>query len=509
MQKKIIIILTVIVWTLYALVNADIMLNFPDLNVQSFQDKFSLVHFTAPGNNFVGSIFRLPSKSVSPTMITIQSWYNQKTCTKLVRGLYFNSQRGKRLRPLDEDTLTLLKNDNQIYSTLQMTGWLYTTCDSGSNYGIFGAITYTRWWITSYVVAGTRLNYPSNKIIANMANSFQYFDNKVPIGYLYDSNGGIGYVGWSLTGDEALINYLNSGWSINSGFMYSWNTIISHNQNRTTTIVSWNNAMNTMRNFIIQWSVGLSKSIDEKERLSLLGNFENKTVIYNGSDINSSTLINIAKQKAQQLCKGKAAYPNTTLDTDPENIICIENHDITIDLGATTTYENKTIIVKSGNVILTGWMDASSPAIDLFIDKWLLYLPSNPFSTRQQFDSQWFPVSNGINKWLYLKGNFIINGLLVGGSPGAESGFNHKLHLQGKITTLNTPLTPNQGRITQIENMFWSTNYENFINLQKVFTRTCGLGGTGSDQTQCTTGWIISTTPLVILNGNYPSNILQ
>jgi len=507
MQKKIISTLLVIFWALYALGNANTMLNFIDLNTQSFQDKFSLVHFTAPGNDFIGSIFRLPSKSVSPTTIAIQSWNNHKICTKLIRGLYFNSQRGKRLWPLDEDTLTLLQQQNASYYDLQMTGWLYTTCDSGNNYGIFGAITYTRWWITSYVVAGTKLNYPDNKIIANMANSFQYFDNKVPIGYLYDSNGGIGYVGWSLTGDAALINYLNNGWSINSGFTYSWDTIVSHNSNRTTTIESGNNAMETMRNLIIQWSVGVSKSIDEKERLSLLGNFENKTVIYNGSDINSSTLINIAKQKSQQLCQGKELYLNTTLQTDPENIICIQNQDVTIDLGATTTYENKTIMVKSGNVILQWWMDTSSPGLDLFIDKGVLYLPSNQFNTRQQFDTQWFPVANWINQWLYLKGNFIINGLIIG---SWNSTFNHKLHLQGKITTLNTPLTPNQGRITQIENMFWwSTAYNNFINLQNVFTRTCGLNGTGSDQTSCTTGGIIATTPLVILNENYQSNLLQ
>ncbi|MEI6119152.1 MAG: hypothetical protein WCP92_08375 [bacterium] len=92
--------------------------------------------------------------------------------------------------------------------------------------------------------------------------------------------------------------------------------------------------------------------MDEKERLSLLGNLDNKTVIYNGSDINSSTLINIAKQKSQQLCQGKELYLNPTLQPDPENIICIENHDLTINLGATTTYEDKTIIIKSGNVLL-------------------------------------------------------------------------------------------------------------------------------------------------------------
>jgi hypothetical protein len=504
MQKKIIIILAVIVWALYAIGNANIMLNFSNINIQSFQDKFSLVHFMAPGNDFVGSIFRLPAKSVSGTHITLTP--HSKICTKQIRGLYFNSQRGKRLRPLDQDTLILLQNQNSSYDNLEMTGWLFTTCDSGSNYGIFGYIKYTRWGVKSELAAGTKLNYNNNKIINAMANSFQYFDNKVPIGYLYDSNGGIGYVGWNLTGDAALINYLNNGGSINSGFTYSWDSIISHNPNRTTTIISWNNAMETMRNLIVQWSVGLSKSIDEKERLSLLGNFENKTVIYNGSDINSSTLINFAKQKWQQLCQGKELYLNPILQPDPETIICIQDHDLTIDLSNTSTYENKTIIVKSGNIILQWWMDSWSPALDLFIDKGLLYLP-NPFSTRQWFDDQGFPVTNGVSSWMFLKWNFIINGLLLGEWVTA---FGHKLHVQGRITTLNTPLTPNQGRITQIENMFWwSSVYDNFISLQKVFTRACELNGTGSDGSPCTTGWVISTTPLVILNGNYLSNIVQ
>ncbi|MEI6119151.1 MAG: hypothetical protein WCP92_08370 [bacterium] len=43
-------------------------------------------------------------------------------------------------------------------------------------------------------------------------------------------------------------------------------------------------------------------------------------------------------------------------------------------------------------------MDSASPALDLFIDKGVLYLPPDPFNTRQQFDTQGFPVANGINK---------------------------------------------------------------------------------------------------------------
>ncbi len=499
MHKKLIITISVILGALYALGNVfSINLFFPNLNNQSLQDKFSLVHFMAPGNNFGWSIFRLATKSVWPRVINTPSG-DTKTCTKLVRGLYFNSQRGKRLRPLDSDTLTLLQQQNSWYNNLQMTWGLYTTC--GSGYGIFGYIEYTRWGVVSKIAAGTKLDYNNNRIIDSMANSFQYFDNKVPLGYIYDSNGGIGYVGGYLTGHDALISFLNSWGSINSGFMYSWDTIISHDPGRTTTIESWNNAMQTMRNLIIQWSVGLSKSIDEKERISLLGNFQNKTVIYNGSDINSSTVINFAKQKAQELCQGKEI--NLPISTD-ETILCYENTDLNIDLTQPTTYENKTIIVKSGNVILQGGMQEISPSLDLFIDKGILYLP-DPFTTRQTFNEQWFPETSGVIAWLYLKGNFIINGLILWWTTG----FNHKLHLQGKITTLNTPLTPNPGRTWQIENMFGWSLYDNFINLQNVFVRTCGFDGTGSDGSQCMTGNIISSTPLVILNGNYPSNILQ
>lgn len=71
--------------------------------------------------------------------------------------------------------------------------------------------------------------------------------------------------------------------------------------------------METMRNIIVQGSVGLSKIMEEKERLSFLGNVNEKTVIYNGSDINSSTVINFAKQRAQELCQGQDPYTSMTL----------------------------------------------------------------------------------------------------------------------------------------------------------------------------------------------------
>jgi len=503
MQKKLLITLGIVLWTLYGLGNIfAITLHFENLNLSAFEDKFSMVHFMTPGNNFWWSIFRLPTKSVSPTIISIGSEGDVKTCTKQVRGIYFNSQRGKRLRPLDVDTLQLLKDQNSSYDYLILSWWLYTTCDSGHNYGIFGKIDYNRWGITTHIVAGTKLKYNQNKIIVDMANSLQYFDNKVPIWYIYDSYGGIGYVGWLLSGHENLITYLNNGWSIQSWFIYSWDLIVSNTTGRETEVTTWTAAMETMRNLIIQGSVGLSKIMEQSERISFLGNTTKKTIIYNGTDINSSTIINFAKQKAQELCQGKQF--NQPLSS-PGPILCYDT-ETTIDLS-TNDYQNKTIIVENANVILQNSMWETSAPLDIFIDKGNLYLDNT--ATTISFNEQGYPGTPTIYNGMYLKGIFIVNGLLLAWSPWSEVQFQHKLHLQGKITMLNTPTLPTQARKDQVEELLWTNIYEPWINLQNVFKRTCGLDGTGSDLSQCTSNNIISWIPLVILNGNYPSNLLQ
>lgn len=511
MNKKIIMTLLVIMGALYAIGNItqSLQLIFPNVS-QSFWSGFSLIQFAGPGNNFVGSTFRLSTKSVSPVTITFGT--AEKTCTKQLRGLYFNSQRGKRLRPLDQDTLNSLQRQNSLYDSLEITGWLFTTCTWWGNtidtYSIFWAITYTRSGQTSQLVAGTKLDFQNNKITTWLAKSFQYFDNKIPIGYIYDSIGRIGFVGGIVSWQANLINFINNSWgTINSGFIYSWTSIISSHPTEWTITILSGNAMQTLRNMIIQGSIWLSKTITETERLSLLGNFQNNTVIYNASDINSSTLINFTKQKAQELCKGKERYTNTTLGISTGNIVCVQNQNLIINLNEETTYQNKTILVKSGNIVLSWGMTKDSPSLDLFIDKWLLVLPQDWFSS-QGFDEQGFPVNtDAASSWLYLKGNLIVNGLIAP-SEGTEK-FTHKLHIQGKVTMLNAPLTPTEGKILQINNLLWTNTYKEIINLQNIFTRECSPNGVGTDNTLCAWSGAISRTPLVITNGNYRSNILQ
>ncbi len=71
MHKKLIMTLIAIGGALYAISQATILLNFSDISLQSFEERFSSIHFMAPGNNFIGGIFWLPTISVSGTHITL------------------------------------------------------------------------------------------------------------------------------------------------------------------------------------------------------------------------------------------------------------------------------------------------------------------------------------------------------------------------------------------------------------------------------------------------------
>jgi hypothetical protein len=126
----------------------------------------------------------------------------------------------------------------------------------------------------------------------------------------------------------------------------------------------------------------------------------------------------------------------------------------------------------------------------------------------QNFDVQWYPDDSAVtNSWLFIRGNIIINGLIIGGSPGSETWFAHKLHLQGKLSSFNAPLAPTTGRITLIENLI-GAQYIPYINLQNIFTRECGLLGIASDGSSCGSIGDISRTPLVIVDGKYSSRLL-
>ena len=139
---------------------------------------------------------------------------------------------------------------------------------------------------------------------------------------------------------------------------------------------------------MVQGSVGLSQSMSAQDRTSLLGNPQSKTSIISTQDINNATLINQAKQNAETLCKGKTRPTSTSLVSSTDDVLCYQETNLKIDLrDDILLYSGKTIIMQSGNIILSNSMRSTYNGLDIFIDQGNLYLQSNP-SNMQSFDKQ-------------------------------------------------------------------------------------------------------------------------
>ncbi|MEI7563396.1 MAG: hypothetical protein WCJ39_07295 [bacterium] len=177
-----------------------------------------------------------------------------------------------------------------------------------------------------------------------------------------------------------------------------------------------------MWNLIVQGTIGLANNLNSTDKESLVGNQRGNSTIFNSS-ITNADISNQAKQYSEKLCKGKrkTLEQYTPLQLEKESTLCYkgDGNTLEIDLTQTNIYQNKTIIMQNGYIVLVGNMDDSSPPLDIYIDAGNLYLPSDlQANTFTLFDQQGFPVtSNGASAGRFLKGNIIINGLLIGGIP--------------------------------------------------------------------------------------------
>lgn len=510
--------LFIVIWLaiiafVYTKVSA-IGLIFKNIENESFARNFSSVHFMWPWNDFVWWILWLTSKSL-PSTIDISLWNKKIACNKQVRGMYVNSQRGKRVRPLDVETLQLLKSMNQSYTNLSLSWWLYTSC-SGHDYSIFGQITYNQSGTISYLIAGSHLIYTGNKYTIPFRDNLQYFNNTTPVGYLRDSQWWIWFVGWKMSWHQELIEFLNSGWNtINDAFSQTSSGTISTitGSLRTFDSITRNTAVDIIRNLLIYGNVWLSQSLLNQDRSALLGNPQEKTVIIGTDNINNSTIINQAKKNMEKLCKWKEWLKTDNLPEPPPDILCFEKTNLEIDLEKTSLYGNKTIIMRNGNIILENSMKHDSPPLDIFIDGWSLFInPPSSINKLEGFSSGWYVPAEGqtANQWVLLKWNIIINGLMMGEyNNGTISKFPHKLYIYGKISTLNTPFAPTTTRESFVQQVVNTWAYKDWINLQNIFGWTCSLGGTWSDGTSCSSNNRISSVPLVIIDAKYPSKLLK
>ncbi len=500
------------------------VLDFVDIQVQTLIDRYTSVHFNTPGNDFQWGVFWLPTISLA-TPVTITNGFDSRTCTKKLRWIYYNSQRGDRLRPMDQETLdSFLSVQSASYSGLTISGWWYTTC-SGNVYAIYGQITLNDRGNLTTLTAGVPFNFMNNAIwSSNLISSLQYFDNKTPLGFVYDVVGGISFVWWSMnTGYDQVIANLNGGATVNQLFSYSWSGIV-YTGGIAVNGSSFNQARNILLTLWIKGTIGLWDTLNSDDRRSILGNASRRTSVFNAPNVTIGSLINQVNKNASSLCRGKRLYEPSEWNEALLNntIVCIvaDAYDpwvkVSLDLQEVSDYDGKTFILKNVDLVLLDSMDESSNVpLNVFIDGGNLMLQSIP-NNKQRFQGNGYPTAaQGVTSWTLLRGNILVNGLVTGKDPlsSAYAPYLHKLYIHGKLASLNTPLQPTQGRIDQVTKLFLGAGPAilGLINLQEVFARECNtLEWRWGDGSSCShPNDQFALTPFVIIDAKIPTLLLQ
>ncbi|MDD4714455.1 MAG: hypothetical protein PHT72_03175 [Candidatus Absconditabacteria bacterium] len=564
----------------------------------------SHIHFAAGGNDF-GGTFLWATAGTLEEPITVQANTDKLDCRRQVRGLYYNSQRGERLWPLDDLTATQLGYDD---SGLVSTGGLYTSCSNstlvsdenfitvsfdylrealldGENvfyvkndesssisftqinileselivilqnnafseskiqefstkasyfldnntlslipgkeslywdlfksfedylrqgwqdiqetYGIYGYLTHTFSSKDYKLIAGVQYEEDSARNLIQytspLAPTFQRFNNQIPLGFVYDLNGGLGFVGCEVkAGLDLLIQTLNTS-GVNYSFLLTdaglldWSTIPGVTLQCTNLGIT----LDSLLLLKIQGIIGLSSDLSS-DYAALDGNeSSSKTQYFSSVSVNNATLINAARRNAQELCRGGSTA----------TVLCLKGD----QTRSVSSLAGQIVIIENGNLTLNGSSTNDSQPLNIFIDKGNLILTQTS-DQNVSFNAQGFPevpaTSASIASGVFLKGNFVVNGLVSVKEQGTKA---PKLFIHGKFTSLNTYATPSTARQNQLNALF-PTNRptSDQIDLTKVFTWRCGYGQ-ATDGSSCPPSEF-QNAPLVIINQNYPSRLLQ
>ena len=467
---------------------------------QTLANKFSTVHFNVWGNDFGGGFFWTEAKALA-TPQEVSANGERLLCSAQIRGFYYNSQRGERLWPLDTDSQGDLARIQSSYTPSQLTiNWgFYTNCQkkqagklvpenedgrTNSLYGIYGRITHTYKGREYSIYAGLLNNLQQNELpTAELRCNFQRIDNQYPFGYIYDKAGGIALVGAYVKSENlAQVNAFHESFTEKLSKTKCVNDFYSlredpNNPEKTipktddpilwpkdnTLIFGNGNALETMMNLGIRGIVGLSSQVQTSDQKGIENNTQKTSLLVSTTE-NISNIINIANKRAESLCRNR--WGSLTPNGD---IICAKNG-WSID---PKRYAGKTIVIKEGNLTLNNYMEAISQPITILLIHGDLILPN--LDANQTFLGNGYPDRDGIIKANFLKGNFIINGLIQ--NQETEE-ITNKLIVHGKIASFNTLQEPNEQTKVKLRNIGIDTSKK--IWLSEIFTWKCNID-TGKD----------------------------
>ena len=418
-----------------------------------------------------------------------------------------------------------------------MKWWRYTRCQGNEN-NIYGKITHTYKEKSYDLIAGVSYNVAGNKVTTppSLRCNFQRLNNAIPFGYIYDSAGGIGILGASI---KSSVMKLATKWDVDAyrdihsfhkeylGQLENWKcvsdifdhdgqnpryndgSIPDYSSDKLDRLLDFGfgSAQTTLFKLGIRGIIWLSSELSNNSRGSIEGNQAGTSLLLN-TDNSIAGIVNLARQRAEELCRNKwQAVPGTEQDLNNKagQVLCYDgNIDRNSRILRVNGYDTvAALIVKNADVFLLNYQVTRNNAAitNLFIDKGYLFLldEARDRSHLQKFDQNGYQTQDASNPWIsygnFLRGNFIVNGLILGMKSDARqfAPIKNKLVIHGKVASYNTYTTPDDNKKQVIKDILDFDGRGNvqeerlkFIGLDQVFKWSCNSAtGTGSDGTPC------------------------
>ena len=387
------------------------------------------------------------------------------------------------------------------------------------------------------MIARVSYNVAENKVTTPPALrcNFQRLNNAIPFGYIYDSAGGIGILGASIKSSvmkratkwdadayrdihsfhRAYLGQLENWKCVSDIFdhdgqnpRYNDGSIPNYSSDKLDSLLDFGfgSAQTTLFKLGIRGIIWLSSELSNNSRGSIEGNQAGTSLLLN-TDNSIAGIVNLARQRAEELCRNKwERVPGTEEDLGNRagQVLCYDgNKDRNSRILRVNRYDEvAALIVKNADVFLLNYpVTRNNAAItNLFIDKGYLFLldeARNKFDL-QKFDQNGYQTQDASNPWIsygnFLRGNFIVNGLIIGMKPdtGQFTPIKNKLVIHGKVASYNTYTTPDDNKKQVIKDILGSDGGRveegtlKFIGLDQVFKWSCNSAtGTGSDGTPC------------------------
>ena len=396
-------------------------------------------------------------------------------------------------------------------------------------YGIYWRIIHNYDREQMDLIAWVHYDMDTNRIVKwDLTCSLQRLGNNYPFWYMYDDYGHI-WIVWArvvskniqwtsneremVTKFHSWLNYLLNSWiCIDQIFWYDWDDLKyikkemkgmdwyeipgwDFNGKLNTFLKNdWNgSARTTVFSLWIKGIIWLTDEVRDSQKEYYENNQLQSTLMLR-TETSISNIVNKVNKKAESLCRGKWAKNSNVLEQfSTSTLVC---YDWPNDITATPDQLAwKDVVIRWRNLILSWVQSATAKPINLFIDQWNLFIDSSsvPTSSFLCFDDYWYIVdcSESDIQAMFLKGNFVINGLILWGSNW-DGTVDSRLFMHWKLVSYNTLTSPTATRKKTIDSLlgagYWNKPW---VSLMKLFTWTCNpIDGIGSDGTSCKwTAW--------------------